>query len=155
MKVHAVCVLFLCLLHQVLSKPHRGGRARGEVRHARLLLVPSYPENVTVVQGGQAALECRIHRPATTGVQWLKRDGETDDGLRPLTALQVNASLSVHTLQLVNVTRADGGEYVCVAEGSHGGRPVQATQSAWLQVLPGADVQRSVDQNDAGVPTGN
>lgn len=58
------------------------------MRHARLLLVPSYPQNVTVVEGAQATLECRVHRPATTRVQWLKRDPQTpegaDDSLRPM-----------------------------------------------------------------------
>ncbi|KAK0143768.1 Fibroblast growth factor receptor 4 [Merluccius polli] len=140
MKIYTICVLFLCLLHQVQSRPHREGRTRGDVRHARLLLVPSYPENATVVQGDQAVLECRIHRPTATKVQWLKRSsqtGEAADSLRPLTALQSNMS-RVNTLQLANVSLADAGEYVCMAEGSLGGKTVQAMQSAWLQVLPDA-----------------
>lgn len=117
---------------------------------------------------------CKVHRPVSTKVQWLKKEasapgepGQNQGGqprLRPLTvrsygsvtldcvsllmlkinseelsyvqALQNNAS-KVNTLDLSNITLEDAGEYICMAENAHGGRAVQAMQSAWLEVLPG------------------
>lgn len=45
-----------------------------DLRVSRPLIVPGYPENTTAVLGGQAKLVCKIHRPATTKVQWLKTE---------------------------------------------------------------------------------
>uniref|UniRef100_A0A665XAR9 Fibroblast growth factor receptor 4 n=1 Tax=Echeneis naucrates TaxID=173247 RepID=A0A665XAR9_ECHNA len=57
-------------------------------------------------------------------------------GLSSVQALQSNAS-KVNTLHLSNITAEDAGEYICVAESTHGGQAVKAMQSAWLDVLPG------------------
>lgn len=37
-------------------------------------MVPGFPENTTAVVGGQAKLVCKVHRPLSTRVQWLKRE---------------------------------------------------------------------------------
>lgn len=63
-----------------------------DVRVSRPLIVSGYPENTTGVVGGQAKLMCKVHRPASTKVQWLKTEvstpGQGQGGsprLRPLT----------------------------------------------------------------------
>lgn len=47
-------------------------------------MVPGFPENTTAVVGGQAKLVCKVHRPLSTKVQWLKREvgvsGQTLEG---------------------------------------------------------------------------
>lgn len=37
-------------------------------------MVPGFPENTTAVLGGQAKLVCKVHRPLSTRVQWLRRE---------------------------------------------------------------------------------
>lgn len=37
-------------------------------------MVLGFPENTTAVVGGQARLVCKVHRPLSTKVQWLKRE---------------------------------------------------------------------------------
>lgn len=55
--------------------------------------MPGYPENTTGVVGGQAKLVCKVHRPASTKVQWLKTEvsapGRTREGQPRLRALTV------------------------------------------------------------------
>uniref|UniRef100_A0A8C6Q2Y7 Fibroblast growth factor receptor 4 n=1 Tax=Nothobranchius furzeri TaxID=105023 RepID=A0A8C6Q2Y7_NOTFU len=118
-----------------------------DLRLSRPLIVPGYPENTTGMVGGQASLVCKVHRPASTKVQWLKRNDssnpERSQGgsphIRALTPLQSNGS-KVNTLHLSNISEEDAGEYICMAESTHAGQTVQAMQSAWLQVLPGETV---------------
>lgn len=113
-----------------------------DLRVPRPLILPHYPENATAVVGGQVKLLCKVHRPAFTKVQWLKRDGdrlgaEGQPHLRVLTALQSNIS-KVNSLSLSNVSLEDTGEYICMAETTtQAGHQLQSMQSAWLQVLPG------------------
>ncbi|XP_056265859.1 fibroblast growth factor receptor 4 [Pseudoliparis swirei] len=144
-RICTFCVLLLCLMAKASARAINEGRAK-DLRVSRPLIVPGYPENTTALVGGQAKLACQVHRPASTKVQWLKT--EVSQGgpprLRALTALQSNAS-KVNTLHLSNVTLEDAGEYICLAENSHAGQAVQAMQSAWLQVLPGAIISRTVD----------
>lgn len=53
---------------------------------SRPLIVAGYPENITATVSGQAKLLCKVHRPASTRVQWLKVElGGPGRGLRPLT----------------------------------------------------------------------
>lgn len=63
-----------------------------DLRVSRPLIVPGYPENTTAVVGGQVKLVCKVHRPASTKVQWLKTEvsstGQSQGGaprFRPLT----------------------------------------------------------------------
>lgn len=63
-------------------------------------------------------------------------DWDFKNNLFSVQALQSNAS-KMNTLYLSNVTMDDAGEYICMAESTHGGHSVQAMQSAWLDVLPG------------------
>uniref|UniRef100_A0A8C2X360 Fibroblast growth factor receptor 4 n=1 Tax=Cyclopterus lumpus TaxID=8103 RepID=A0A8C2X360_CYCLU len=125
-----------------------------DLRVSRPLIVPGYPENTTGLVGGQVKLACKVHRPASTKVQWLKT--EVSQGgpprLRALTALQSNAS-KVNTLHLSNITPEDAGEYICMAENTHEGQAVQAMQSAWLEVLPGTIISRTVDLTAADIPS--
>uniref|UniRef100_A0A672J651 Fibroblast growth factor receptor n=1 Tax=Salarias fasciatus TaxID=181472 RepID=A0A672J651_SALFA len=113
-----------------------------DLRVSRPLIVPGYPENTTGLLGGQVKLVCKIHRPASTKVQWLKTEaggsGRGQGGsprLRALTTQQSSGSKFKY-LSLSNVTLEDAGEYICMAESVHRGQTVQAMQSAWLQVLP-------------------
>ncbi|KAG7217192.1 hypothetical protein INR49_027735 [Caranx melampygus] len=119
----------------------------------RPLIVPGYPENTTAVVGSQAKLVCKVHRPASTKVQWLKTEVSAQGPirLRALTALQSNAS-KMNTLYLSNITMEDAGEYICMAESTHGGHSVQAMQSAWLDVLPGTIISQTVDLSAADIP---
>lgn len=54
-------------------------------------LQPGFPENTTVMVGGQAKLVCKVHRPATTRLQWFKKEsnGAGPDGSPLLKALTV------------------------------------------------------------------
>lgn len=59
-----------------------------DLRVSRPLIVPGYPENTTAVVGGQAKLVCKVHRPLSTKVQWLKTEASvpgTPPRLRALT----------------------------------------------------------------------
>ncbi len=64
-----------------------------DLRVSRPLIVPGYPENTTGVVGGQAKLVCKVHRPASTKVQWLKTEasvpGRSQGGTPRLRALTV------------------------------------------------------------------
>ncbi|KAI9542266.1 Fibroblast growth factor receptor 4 [Dissostichus eleginoides] len=123
---------------------------------SRPLINPGYPENTTAVVGGQAKLVCKIHRPASTKVQWLKTEvsESVTPTFRALTPLQINAS-KVNTLHLSNITLEDAGEYLCMAEGSHAGQAVQAMQAAWLDVLPGIILSKTEDLTVAEIPSGH
>ncbi|KAJ8385406.1 hypothetical protein AAFF_G00189320 [Aldrovandia affinis] len=129
-------VLILCLAHGVPARSVLTEESRiKEARLSRPLLQPGYPENATVVVGGLATLHCKVHRPASTRVQWFKKDSERlgTDGLpylRALSPLLKNVS-KVNILPLTNITLEDAGEYICRAENS----VLQSTQSAWLHVL--------------------
>ncbi|KAJ8276801.1 hypothetical protein COCON_G00085530 [Conger conger] len=130
-------VLILCLTHSALSKSVLSEESRvKEHRPPHPLLQPGHPENATVRAGGQVELRCRVHRPGTTRVQWLKRDPDHTGpgGLPLLRALTVSDSSvsKVSVLPLTSVTVGDSGEYVCRAQNS----ALQAEQSAWLHVLP-------------------
>uniref|UniRef100_G3QC84 Fibroblast growth factor receptor 4 n=1 Tax=Gasterosteus aculeatus aculeatus TaxID=481459 RepID=G3QC84_GASAC len=127
-KVVAVCVCVCVCAEQIAFSLN--------LRVSRPLIVPGYPENITGVVGGQAKLACKIHRPASTKVQWLKAEVslEGPPRLSALTVLQSNGS-KVNTLHLSNISLEDAGEYICMAESTHEGQMVQAMQSAWLEVL--------------------
>lgn len=45
-----------------------------DLRVSRPLIAPGYPENTTGLVGGQSKLACKVHRPASTKVQWLKTE---------------------------------------------------------------------------------
>lgn len=105
-------------------------------RTVRPPLVPGFPENTTAVMGGNVKLVCKVHKPASTRIQWLKKDdsllgADNQPHLRALTPLQGNIS-KVNVLPLNNVSLESTGEYVCKAETSSG----QYMQSAWLEVYP-------------------
>ncbi|XP_019941395.2 fibroblast growth factor receptor 4 [Paralichthys olivaceus] len=156
-RVCTFCVLLLCVMDKVSTRTIDERRTK-VLRISRPLIVPGYPENTTAVVGGQAKLVCKVHRPTSTKVQWLKTDvsapGRNQGGpphVRALTALQSNAS-KVYTLHLFNITVEDAGEYVCMAESIHAGETVQAMQSAWLDVLPGTIIPRTEDLAAAEIP---
>uniref|UniRef100_A0A7N6AE74 Fibroblast growth factor receptor 4 n=1 Tax=Anabas testudineus TaxID=64144 RepID=A0A7N6AE74_ANATE len=157
-RVCTFCILLLCLMDRVSARAVNGGRTK-DLRVSRPLIVPGYPENTTGVVGGQAKLVCKIHRPATTKVQWLRTEvnsvGRHQGGppqLRALTPLQTNTS-KLNTLHLTNITLQDAGEYICMAESTHAGQTVQAMQSAWLDVLPGTIISRTVDPSAPEIPS--
>ncbi len=64
-----------------------------DLRVSRPLIVPGYPENTTGVVGGQVKLVCKVHRPVSTKVQWLKTEasapGRSQGGPPRLRALTV------------------------------------------------------------------
>lgn len=66
------------LLARGLFQPENESKVRNylpaDLRVSRPLIVPGYPENATGVVGGEAKLVCKIHRPASTKVQWLKTE---------------------------------------------------------------------------------
>lgn len=64
-----------------------------DLRVSRPLIVPGYPENTTAVVGGQAKLICKVHRPASTKVQWLKTEASVQGGPPRLRALTVRADV--------------------------------------------------------------
>uniref|UniRef100_A0A673BSV5 Fibroblast growth factor receptor 4 n=1 Tax=Sphaeramia orbicularis TaxID=375764 RepID=A0A673BSV5_9TELE len=142
-RICVLCVLLLCVVVKASTRAVDQGRTRG-LRVSRPLILPGYPENTTAVVGGGATLVCKVHRPASTRVQWLKTEVSSSSTgqsqgeqlhLRALTALQSNAS-KVYTLHLTNISVEDAGEYLCMAESVHSGQTLQAMQSAWLEVLP-------------------
>lgn len=122
------------------------------LRVSRPLILPGFPENSTAVVGGQIKLFCKVHRPDKTQVQWLKAEvsssSEENRGerfhLRALTPLQNNGS-KMYSLQLTNLTKDDGGEYICLAQSVHQGQTVQAMESAWVKVLPGTTASKTMD----------
>lgn len=59
-----------------------------DLRVSRPLIVPGYPENTTAVVGSQAKLVCKVHRPTSTKVQWLKTEVSAQGPIR-LRALTV------------------------------------------------------------------
>ncbi|KAL6098404.1 fgfr4 [Pungitius sinensis] len=148
------CVLLLCLMDGASPRAIDQARTK-DLRVSRPLIVPGYPGNITGVVGGQAKLTCKIHRPASTKVQWLKTEVslEGPPRLSALTILQSNGS-KVNTLHLSNISLEDAGEYICLAEGTHEGQMVQAMQSAWLQVLQGTILEpRTVDPTFSDIPS--
>ncbi|XP_061607168.1 fibroblast growth factor receptor 4 [Phyllopteryx taeniolatus] len=157
-RVCALCLLLLCCSNRLSARSHdRAGRTK-DIRMPRPLIMPGYPENITATVTGQAKLLCKVHRPASTKVQWLKVElggaGRGPGGpprLRPLTPLRSNAS-KVNTLHLSNISMEDAGEYICMAENKHGGKTVQAMQSAWLDVLPGTIISKTVDLTKTAIP---
>uniref|UniRef100_A0AAQ4QV40 Fibroblast growth factor receptor 4 n=1 Tax=Gasterosteus aculeatus aculeatus TaxID=481459 RepID=A0AAQ4QV40_GASAC len=153
-RICTFCVLLLCLMDGVLSRAINQARTK-DLRVSRPLIVPGYPENITGVVGGQAKLACKIHRPASTKVQWLKAEVslEGPPRLSALTVLQSNGS-KVNTLHLSNISLEDAGEYICMAESTHEGQMVQAMQSAWLEVLHGTIISRTVEPTVADIPSG-
>lgn len=66
-----------------------------DLRVSRPLIVPGYPENTTGVVGGQAKLVCKVHRPSSTKVQWLKTEvsapAQSQEGPPRLRALTVRS----------------------------------------------------------------
>uniref|UniRef100_A0A8C8G971 Fibroblast growth factor receptor n=1 Tax=Oncorhynchus tshawytscha TaxID=74940 RepID=A0A8C8G971_ONCTS len=153
--VYTVCIVILCLTVGLLTKAIGPEDVKTkDLRVPRPLILPHYPENATAVVGGQVKLLCKVHRPAFTKVQWLKRDGdrlgaEGQPHLRVLTALQSNIS-KVNSLSLSNVSLGDTGEYICMAETTtQAGHQLQSMQSAWLQVLPETLISHSLDQSTA------
>uniref|UniRef100_A0AAX7UZ68 Fibroblast growth factor receptor n=1 Tax=Astatotilapia calliptera TaxID=8154 RepID=A0AAX7UZ68_ASTCA len=158
MRVCLFCILLLCLVVRVTARTTDGLRIK-DLRVTRPLIVPGYPENTTAVVGGQAKLMCKVHRPGSTKVQWLKvnvsEPGQNQGGppgLSALTPLQ-NISSKVNTLHLSNITLEDAGEYICMAENTHAGQTVQAMQSAWLEVLPGIIISQTEDMPATKIPS--
>lgn len=64
-----------------------------DLRVSRPLIIPGYPENTTAVVGGEAKLVCKVHRPVSTKVQWLKTEASVDGGLSRHRALTVRTSV--------------------------------------------------------------
>ncbi|XP_077448343.1 fibroblast growth factor receptor 4 [Stigmatopora argus] len=158
-RVYALCLVLICCLDRIPARTHKGAGRLKDRRLSRPLIVPGYPENITASVSAQAKLMCKVHRPASTKVQWLKVGlGEPGQGgpprLRPLTPLQSNMS-KVNVLHLYNISLEDAGEYVCMAESKHRGKTVQAMQSAWLKVLPGAIISKTMDSAKAAIPQEN
>ncbi|KAI7795993.1 fibroblast growth factor receptor 4 isoform X1 [Triplophysa rosa] len=106
-----------------------------DIRVSRPIILPGFPENVTVMVGGHVKLVCKLHQPASTRLQWFKKDSNRlgPDGSPRLTALTplLENTSKVNILPLVNVSSENAGEYVCKAENSVG----QASRSAWVEVL--------------------
>ncbi|XP_068186814.1 fibroblast growth factor receptor 4 [Antennarius striatus] len=156
-KICMFWVFLLCLMEEVSARTVDEGRTRG-LRVSRPLILPGYPENTTVVVGEQTKLLCKVHWPASTKVQWLKMEAvkgkslEEPPRLRALTALQSKGS-KINVLHLSNVSLEDAGEYICLAENTHGGQAVQAMQSAWLEVLPGTIITQTVNLATDEIPT--
>ncbi|MCJ8740560.1 hypothetical protein PDJAM_G00060290 [Pangasius djambal] len=140
-------IVTVCLAEFALSRSITTQDIRSkDSRLYRPTIQPGFPENTTVLVGGQAELVCKVHRPATTRLQWFKKDRDRlgPDGsplLKPLTPLQDKIS-KVNVLPLVNVTLEDAGEYVCMAKNSAG----WASNSAWLEVLTEILPDKSMDQ---------
>ncbi|XP_060747434.1 fibroblast growth factor receptor 4 isoform X1 [Tachysurus vachellii] len=138
----AVCLAEFALSRSITTQAVRSK----DPRVHRPTLQPGFPENTTVLVGGQAKLVCKVHRPATTRLQWFKKDGDRlgPDGsplLKPITPLQDNIS-KVNVLSLVNVTLEDAGEYMCLAKNSAG----WTSNSAWVEVLTEIRLVKSLDQ---------
>ncbi|XP_069565726.1 fibroblast growth factor receptor 4 isoform X1 [Brachyistius frenatus] len=146
------CVLLTCSVGGVTARNIDEFRTK-DLRVSRSLIVPGYPENTTALAGSQAEMLCKVHRPASTRVQWLRSEVRGPGrSLRALTPLQSNAS-KLNVLHLSNVTEEDAGEFICMAESSHAGRTVQAMQSAWLHVLPGVIISQTVELSAAEIPS--
>lgn len=62
-----------------------------DIRVSRPILIPGFPENATVLVGGHVKLVCKLHQPASTRLQWFKKDSNRQgpDGSPLLTALTV------------------------------------------------------------------
>ncbi|KAF3840695.1 hypothetical protein F7725_006557 [Dissostichus mawsoni] len=88
-RVCTFCVFLLCLMETVSARVIDEGRTK-DLRVSRPLINPGYPENTTAVVGGQAKLVCKIHRPSSTKVQWLKTEvsESVTPTFRALTAVQ-------------------------------------------------------------------
>lgn len=71
----------------------------------RPLIVPGYPENTTAVVGGQAKLVCKVHRPLSTKVQWLKTEANVPGTPPRLRALTVSTE--------DKFTRCDCSAHIC------------------------------------------
>nr|XP_061801552.1 fibroblast growth factor receptor 4-like [Nerophis lumbriciformis] len=154
-RVYVLCLLLICCLDRLLARTHNGAGRMKDHRLSRPLIMPGYPANITASVAGQAKLMCKVHRPVSTKVQWLKVGlvGPGHGGpphLRPLTPLQSNMS-KVSTLHLSNISMEDAGEYVCMAESKHRGKTVQAMQSAWLEVLPGTGISKTLDSTETAI----
>uniref|UniRef100_A0A8C1B8R3 Fibroblast growth factor receptor n=1 Tax=Cyprinus carpio carpio TaxID=630221 RepID=A0A8C1B8R3_CYPCA len=77
-----------------------------DIRASRPILFPGFPENATVLVGGHVKLVCKLHQPASTRLQWFKKDSNRlgPDG-SPL-------------LTIADVTFEDSGVYVCMLRGT-------------------------------------
>lgn len=80
-----------------------------DLRISRPLILPGYPENTTAVVGGQAKLVCKVHRPASTRVQWLKKEaglpGRSQGGQPRLRALTVRAEMQLTQTNIAAIYR--------------------------------------------------
>ncbi|XP_051960001.1 fibroblast growth factor receptor 4 [Xyrauchen texanus] len=139
----------ICFTKLVFARSLISGEVRAkDIRVARPALLPGFPENTTVLVGGHVKLVCKLHQPASTRLQWFKRDRNRQglDGsqfLTALTPLLENIS-KVNILPLINVSLEDAGEYVCKAENSVG----QSSRSAWLKVLPDVSEQPTEETSE-------
>lgn len=134
-------------------------------------MVPGLPENTTAVVGGQAKLVCKVHRPLSTKVQWLKREasvsGQTREAAprpRELTVRTNGSSefsffshveLLIKRIPLVQPLQSNASKVYTLnlhnVTMEDAGEYVcmaenptgQTMQSAWLEVLPGrkTDIQ--------------
>lgn len=87
--------LFFSLRCSILSRSLSLSPA-ADHRTVRPPLVPGFPENTTAVMGGNVKLVCKVHKPASTRIQWLKKDDTLlgDDNQPHLRALTVQEHLS-------------------------------------------------------------
>ncbi|XP_069051408.1 fibroblast growth factor receptor 4 [Lepisosteus oculatus] len=134
-----LCFVLFGMWEAVLAKPLALEDSRmNEPRPSRPVLQPGFPGNSTVVAGSDVELHCRVSGTARARIQWFRpveRDGSVSvpggpPYLRALTPNRLNVSKG-SSLRLANVSLADAGEYVCVAESSAG----RDRRSAWLTVL--------------------
>ncbi|XP_051955369.1 fibroblast growth factor receptor 4-like isoform X2 [Xyrauchen texanus] len=126
----------ICFTKLVFARSLTSGEVQAkDILVSRPTLLSGFPENTTVLVGGHVKLVCKLHQPASTCLQWFKRDSNRlgPDGsplLTVLTPLLENIS-NVNILPLVNASLEDAGEYICKAENSVG----QSARSAWVDVL--------------------
>ncbi|KAK3555790.1 hypothetical protein QTP86_028923 [Hemibagrus guttatus] len=151
MKMWSIWKFFItvCLAEFALSRSITTQAVRSkDPRVHRPTLQSGFPENTTVLVGGQAKLVCKVHRPATTRLQWFKKDRDRlgHDGsplLKPITPLQDNIT-KVNVLPLVNITLEDAGEYICMVKNSAG----WTSNSAWVEVLKEVSEEQSEETTE-------
>ncbi len=81
-----------------------------DIRVSRPILIPGFPENATVLVGGHVKLVCKLHQPASTRLQWFKKDSNRPgpDGSPILTALTVRKWFKDPLLCIFSVFRKGG-----------------------------------------------
>lgn len=127
-------------------------------------MVPGFPENTTAVVGGQVKLVCKVHRPLSTMVQWLKREasvsGQTQEAQPRPQELTVktpesfqfsfsHVELHIEIMSVVQPMQSNASKVYMLnlhnVTMEDAGEYIcmaenptgQMMQSAWLEVLPG------------------